>query len=182
MSFTRRLAAGIPAVGVTALAALAFAGAPAQATGEGAGHAGQPAVMASPCSDARTKCTGDAGDADGYGYGGGAAATTDVPNDNSTAGSDDADDDDTRGNPGYGGVQPSTSPATSPTPTANTDTVPPGGGVSPTTSAPTPGGGVSNGGTLPLTGAPMGATVALGALLVAGGTGAVWYTRRRRTA
>ena len=188
MSLTRRLAAGIPAVGVSALAALAFAGAPAQATGEGAGHAGQPAVMATPCTDARTKCADDAGEADGdgYGYGGGAAApTTTVPNDNSTAGSDDngdTDDDDTRGNPGYGGELPSTAPTTSPTPTGNTDTVPPGGGVSPTTSAPTPGGGVSNGGTLPLTGAPIGATVSLGGLLVAGGAAAVWYTRRRRSA
>ena len=53
MSLTRRLAAGLPAVGVTALAALAFAGAPACATGDAASHAGQPAVMATPCSDAR---------------------------------------------------------------------------------------------------------------------------------
>ena len=37
-------------------------------------------------------------------------------------------------------------------------------------------------GSLPLTGGPVGATVAVGAVLVAGGAGALWYTRRRRAA
>ena len=197
MSLTRRLAAGLPAVGVTALAALAFAGAPASAATGDAGRAVQPAVMTTPCADdARTKCTGAGAD----GYGGSDA--DEVPNDNATstgsgsgtdagAGDDDgsADDnggavDDDRGNPGYGGESPTPSPSVT-TPTGGTDTVPPGG-VSPTTSAPgtpgTPGGGVSAGGTLPVTGAPMAATLTVGAVLVAGGAAAVWYTRRRRTA
>jgi LPXTG-motif cell wall-anchored protein len=196
MSFTRRLAAGLPAVGVTALAALAFAGAPASATPD---EAGRPAVMATPCSDdARTKCVD--GDAAGYGYG---EDDDETPNDDSTGGADDngsgddnggddngsgdnngGNDDDDRGNPGYGGESPAPSPSET-TPTGTTDTVPPGGGESPATtpSAPTtPGGGVSAGGTLPVTGAPMGATLTVGAVLVAGGVAAVWYTRRRREA
>jgi LPXTG-motif cell wall-anchored protein len=194
MSLTRRLAAGLPAVGVTALAALAFAGAPASAATGDAGRAVQPAVMTTPCAtDARTKCTDGAG-GDGYGNGGN---DDEIPNDNGTsAGGDDTDGstddnggepDDDRGNPGYGGESPTPSPSVT-TPTGGTDTVPPGG-VSPTTSAPgtpgnpgTPGGGVSAGGTLPVTGAPMAATLTVGAVLVAGGAAAVWYTRRRRVA
>lgn len=194
MSFTRRLAVGLPAVGVTALAALAFAGAPANAQTGDAGRAGLPAVMATPCSDdARTKCDAD-GNAAGYGYG-----DDDIPNDNATDdnggaddnGSDDnggADDngsgDDDRGNAGYGGESPTPSPSET-TPTGTTDTVPPGGespAQSPSPSASTPGGGVSAGGTLPLTGAPMSATLTVGMVLVAGGAAAVWYTRRRREA
>jgi LPXTG-motif cell wall-anchored protein len=181
MSLTRRLAAGLPAVGVTVFAALAFAGSPANAAPDVAGAAARPVTMTTPCAAAeRTKC--------GYN-------DADVPDDNSTSPSSAGDDngtgagdnDDDRGNPGYGGVSPSTSPATptptTSTPTGNTDTVPPGG-VSPTTASPsTPtGGGVSPAGTLPLTGAPMGATVALGALMVAIGGFAVWYSRRRRNA
>jgi LPXTG-motif cell wall-anchored protein len=195
MSFTRRLAAGLPVVGVTALAALVFTAAPASAAPGDPANAGRPVVMATPCDeDARTKCVD--GDAAGYGYG-----DDDTPNDNSTGGADDnggddngGDDngsgDDDRGNPGYGGESPTPSPSET-TPTGTTDTVPPGGespAVSPSPSASTadtpgtPGGGVSAGGTLPLTGAPLGATITVGAALVVGGIGAVWYTRRRREA
>jgi LPXTG-motif cell wall-anchored protein len=174
MSLTRRLAAGLPAVGVIALAALAFAGPPASAS-EGAGAVGarQPAAMSTPCAaDSRAKCD-DAGK-DGYG---GTGNETEAPDD--------------RGNPGYGGESPT--PGTSTTPTGGTDTVPPTtvpptgttetlppGGVSPTTAG-TQGGGVSAG-ELPLTGAPVSATITVGAVLVAGGMAAVWYTRRRREA
>src|SRR5262245_23814713 len=70
MSLTRRMAAGLPVAGVTALAALAF-GAPAYATDGGSARAAQPAVTASPDSD---------GDDAGYGGGAPAAATT-APND-----------------------------------------------------------------------------------------------------
>jgi LPXTG-motif cell wall-anchored protein len=179
MTLTRRLAAGLPAAGVIAFAALAFTGTPALATGDGSTRAGQPVVMATPCSaDARNKCASSAA-SDGYGGGQAADDDGDIPNDNATAGGND----DTRGNPGYGGESPSPSPSET-TPTGTTDTVPPGGGESPGTVSPsnTPGGGVSAGGTLPLTGAPMGATLGLGGLMVAAGAAAVWYTRRRRSA
>jgi LPXTG-motif cell wall-anchored protein len=174
MSLTRRLAAGLPAAGVTVLAALALTGSPAAATGdESAARAKQPAVMTTPCSDVPRgeKCD--------YGYG-----------DDETPADNDATPDDngagagpTRGNGGYGGESPTPSPSPS-TPTASVDTVPPGGespAPSPSTSTSTPG-GVSAGGTLPLTGAPMGLTVALGGLMVAAGAAAVFYTRRRRNA
>ena len=178
MSFTRRLAAGIPAVGVTVLAALAFAGSPSNAAAGDAAQAVRPQVMASPCDDSgRVKC-------DGYGYGDvddePGVDDTDVPND------DDATDDatpgtsPTRGNGGYGGESPTAVPSTPP---ATANTVPPG--VSPTTVAPSPSktpGGVSAGGTLPVTGAPGGTTIGVGLLMVAVGGAAVWYTRRRRTA
>jgi LPXTG-motif cell wall-anchored protein len=52
----------------------------------------------------------------------------------------------------------------------------------PAAAATTPGGGVSAGHALPVTGAPMGAVVSLGALMVAAGALSVWYTRRRRNA
>ncbi|HEX5202535.1 MAG TPA: LPXTG cell wall anchor domain-containing protein, partial [Actinoplanes sp.] len=42
------------------------------------------------------------------------------------------------------------------------------------------GGGVSAGHALPVTGAPTGAIISLGALMVAAGAASVWYTRRRR--
>jgi LPXTG-motif cell wall-anchored protein len=178
MSLTRRLAAGLPAAGVIAFAALAFTGTPALATGDGSERAGQPVVMATPCdTDARQKCAASAAS---DGYGGGAQADNDgddIPNDNATGNNDD-----TRGNAGYGGESPAPSPSET-TPTGTTDTVPPGGGESPGTVPPTaPGGGVSAGGTLPLTGAPMGATIGLGAAMVVAGAAAVWYTRRRRSA
>jgi LPXTG-motif cell wall-anchored protein len=181
MSFTRRLAAGLPAVGVTLLAGLALTGGPAAATGDGAAaRAGHPAVMTVPCSQAQR------GDKCDYAHGGATSPT--------------------RGNGGYGSTAPSTSPSTSTpattpatpsmspsaspspsTPTASVDTVPPGGespAVSPSASPSqsTPGGGVSAGGTLPLTGAPMGLTVALGGLMIIGGGAAVYYSRRRRSA
>jgi LPXTG-motif cell wall-anchored protein len=181
MSLTRRLAAGIPAAGVTVLAALAFAGSPAQATGDTAESAARPAVMATPCADdARTSC---AGSADPDGYGGGQADDNDIPNDNAT--SPGAVDDD-RGNPGYGSESPAPSPSET-APTGTTDTVPPGGGVSPATTPATPPAdtetpppGVSAGGTLPLTGAPLATTIGIGAALVIAGGAAVYVTRRRR--
>jgi LPXTG-motif cell wall-anchored protein len=173
MSLTRRLAAGMPAAGVTVLAALALTGSPAAATGdESAARAKQPAVMSTPCSEVERgqKCD--------YGYAG-----DDTPGDNGAT-PDDNGTGPTRGNGGYGGESPTPSASPS-TPTASVDTVPPGGEspvTSPSPSASTPGGGVSAGGTLPLTGAPMGLTIAVGALMVAGGAAAVYYTRRRRSA
>ena len=178
MSLTRRLAAVLPAAGVTAVAALALTGAPAVATGDGpAARAQQPAVLTTPCAE------GERDEDCGYG-------------------DDDATGGGTRGNDGYGGESPTaspspsrttgsptpTTPATPATPTASVDTVPPGG-ESPVTSPPaspspsnTPGGGVSAGGTLPVTGPPMGLTVGAGGLLIAAGAAAVFYTRRRRSA
>jgi len=169
MTLTRRLAAGIPAVGVTALAAMAFAGTPAgAATADSAELAALPAVMIT------TPAPGGYGDGDG-----------EAP----------AGNDDDRGKPGYGGGQstkPTTpAPGVSTTPTGGTNTVPPGG-ESPATKPPKygPGGGVSagevpedngvSGGSLALTGAPVISTITMGAVLVAGGTAAIWYTRRRR--
>ena len=170
MSLTRRLAAGLPAVGVTVLAALALSGSPAAATGdESAARAKQPAVMTTPCSDVPRgeKCD--------YGYG------DDETPDDTDATPDDNGAGPTRGNGGYGGESPAPSPST---PTASVNTVPPGGegpATSPSPSQSTPG-GVSAGGTLPLTGAPMGLTMAIGGLMVAVGAAAVFYTRRRRSA
>jgi LPXTG-motif cell wall-anchored protein len=166
MSLTRRLAAGLPAAGVTIFAALALSGAPASAAPDDpAARAAQPAVMTTPCTGSSRECP------TGYGYG------SDVPNDTATS-AGTSDNGPTRGHPSYGGVSPSSSP----TPTGVVHTVPPGG-VSPTTVAPSPskshGAGVSPG-TLPLTGAPSAGVVGLGALLVAAGAAAVWYTRRRR--
>jgi LPXTG-motif cell wall-anchored protein len=181
MSLTRRVAAGLPAAGVTAFAALAFAGTPAiAATADAANAAVRPVVMTSPCTEVpRSKCSYPTGDAT---VPPGDVSPTD-DNGNTTGNGNTPH----RGHPSYGGVSPSASPTpTASTPTGNTDTVPPGGGVSPATVPPgygTPrGGGVSPAGTLPLTGAPMGVTLAFGALLVGAGAGAVWYSRRRRTA
>jgi LPXTG-motif cell wall-anchored protein len=177
MSLTRRVAAGLPAAGVTAFAALAFAGTPAiAATADAANAAVRPVVMTSPCTEVpRTKCS--------YPTGVATVPTSDVSPASTT---DDNGNTPHRGHPSYGSVSPSTTPTpTASTPTGDTDTVPPGGGVSPSTVTPgtTPrGGGVSPAGTLPLTGAPMGVTLAFGALLVGAGAGAVWYSRRRRTA
>jgi len=185
MSLTRRLAAGMPAAGVTLLAALALAGSPAAATGEeSAARAQQPAVMTTPCSDA------DRGDKCDYGNGNetpdnyATPTDTGAPQDDNVATPDDtgAPQDDngagpTRGNPGY-----SAGPATVPPSTPSTGDVNTPPGTSPATTPSTPGGGVSAGGTLPLTGAPMGLTVALGGLMIAGGAAAVYFTRRRRSA
>ncbi|WP_305782672.1 LPXTG cell wall anchor domain-containing protein [Symbioplanes lichenis] len=169
MSFARRLAAGLPVAGVTALAALAFTGAPAAATGDEAARVAHPAVMTTPSADDQRT------DADGYG---GEAPDSDTP---------------TRGQQGYGSESPATTPPTTPptaspspsTPTASVDTVPPGGELPATSPAPspsesTPGGGVSAGGTLPLTGAPLGLTAAVGGALLVAGAGAVLYGRRRK--
>jgi LPXTG-motif cell wall-anchored protein len=177
MSLTRRLAAGLPAAGVTVLAALALSGAPASAAGDDAAvRAGQPAVMTTPCTGTARECP------TGYGY----QDASETPGDDAAgAGAGAGDDGHTRGNGGYGSVGPSVSPTPSATtPTGGTDTVPPGG-VSPTTATPSPsspGGGVSAGGNLPVTGAPSGVTIALGGALVAAGAAAIWYTRRRRSA
>ncbi|MFI7544481.1 LPXTG cell wall anchor domain-containing protein [Actinoplanes sp. NPDC049599] len=171
MSLTRRLTAGLPAVGVTVLAALALSGAPAAATGdESAARAKQPAVMTTPCSEVPRGARCDYADDETPGD------TGATPDDNGGAGP-------TRGNGGYGGESPTPSPSPS-TPTASVDTVPPGGESPATSPAPTKStpGGVSAGGTLPLTGAPMGLTMAIGGLMVAGGAAAVYYTRRRRSA
>ena len=173
MSLTRRLAAGLPAAGVTIFAALALSGAPASAApGDPAARAAQPAVMTTPCTGSSRECP------TGYGY------HSAVPTDTATS-AGTSDHGPTRGHPSYGGVSPSSSPTPSATtPTGVVHTVPPGG-VSPTTVAPSPskshGGGVSPG-TLPLTGSPSVGIISLGALLVAAGAGAVWYSRRRRNA
>lgn len=191
MSLTRRLAAGLPAVGVLALAALALAGTPANA--DPGAYAARPGIMATPCADdARIKCAD--GDAVGDGYGGYDDTAGDgTPNDTGTSagpssGTSAGDDtgtsagDDDRGNPGYGGESPTPAPSLSSTPTGEANTVP-GGNVGPATVAPSkPGGGVSAGGTLPVTGGSMTMTIAFGAVLVAGGSAAVWYSRRRRNA
>jgi len=177
MSLTRRLAAGLPAAGVTIFAALALSGAPASASENPGTRVAEPAVMSTPCTGNSRDCPKD------YGQPAGTATT---PAGTPTGNADTP----TRGHSSYGGESPTT-PAPSPTtpgpggttPTAHTDTVPPNG-VSPTTVGPTPGqtkggGGVSPAGTLPLTGAPAAATVGLGALLVGAGIFAIWYSRRR---
>jgi LPXTG-motif cell wall-anchored protein len=176
MSLTRRLAAGLPAAGVAAFAALAFAGSPANAATADNAAAAHPAVMATPtCTDSpRSKC--------GYGHDTGGPGT---PGNNDTAGpgstgSGATAPGDHRGHPGYGTESPTTTP-TSSLPPAITDTVPPTGGSPSVSTSETPGTGLKSG-SLPLTGAPMGATMALGGLMVAAGGAAIWYTRRRRNA
>jgi LPXTG-motif cell wall-anchored protein len=187
MSLTRRLAAGLPAAGVTVLAALALTGSPAAATGDESVARAKPAVMATPCSAVPrgTKCDyagdetpgGNAATPDHHGgtpdANGGTPAAT--PDDNGAT-PDDNGAGPTRGHGSYGGE--------SPTPYGSVDTVPPGG-ESPATS-PSPrkstGGAVSAGGTLPLTGSPAGLTIALGGLMVAAGAAVVFYSRRRRGA
>ncbi|MFI5931072.1 LPXTG cell wall anchor domain-containing protein [Actinoplanes sp. NPDC051494] len=156
MSFTRRLAAGLPVAGVIAFAALALTGAPAAATGdEAATRVNLPVVMTTPSCASEER-----GEDCGYGYG--SAAPTDSPTTTPT-----------RGGSGYG----SEAPTTAPTPSASVDTVSPTPSVSPTT-----GRGVSPDNEsphLPVTGAPMGLIVAVGAVLIAGGAGAVYASRRR---
>lgn len=191
MSPLRRiLFAGLPAAGLTVAASLALAGSPATAMED---HAVRPVLVVTPCTQAdRDNCD--------YGTPGGAGTAT-------TGGGDTAGPPavvataPTRGHGGYGTTSPTpTTPATtkpSPapsttTPTGNVATTPPS--TTPTspgvsiqgseTPAPAPSvsGGVSAGHALPVTGAPMGAIVTLGALMVAGGAASVWYTRRRRSA
>src|SRR5690349_12089203 len=104
MTLTRRLAAGLPAAGVTVLAALALSGSPAAATGdEFAARAGQPAVMTTPCADVPRGEKCDYGNTDDETPTDDNSAT---PDDNGGAGP-------TRGNGGYGGE--------SPTPSASVD-------------------------------------------------------------
>ncbi|BCY14307.1 hypothetical protein [Actinoplanes sp. L3-i22] len=174
MSFVRRLALGLPAAGVTAFAALAIA---SPALAADTAQAGHPAVMASP-------------DRGNTGYGAEQPATTaptvaattatvatTAPAATTPAAVSPAATGGTRGHAGYG--------TESPQPTGVVQSVP--GGVNhetvpaPSKTVITKGGGVSSG-SLPLTGGPVGATVAVGAVLVAGGAGALWYTRRRRAA
>ena len=168
MSVKRRLAAaGMPAAGVTVLAALVLTGQPASAAPvDGLAPAARPgvAVLAAPVAEGDRGNAGygdDAGDDDDQtpgdnGSDDGSAGGSDNgsgDDDNGSGdgsdggngagnGSDDGDaDDDGRGNDGYGGVQPSSSPTPTPsasTPTGGPDNVPPGG-VSPTTTS--PGGG-----------------------------------------
>ena len=173
MSFSRRLTAGLPAVGVTVLAALALSGSPASAATD-VSQVGYPSVKTS---------SEPVRGADGYG---GTAnevpATTTPTTAPATTAATEAPDDTTgtRGNPGYGGESPAPS---SPAPSASEEV--PGGAlaetVTPAPSVSTAGAGVSSGSTLPVTGAPLAGTIALGGLLVAAGSSAVWYTRRRRT-
>lgn len=189
MSLTRRMiAAGLPAAGVTVLAALALSGAPASAAAPADAAGARPVVMATPCSGGyRGDC------AQGYGNATTPTGTlptthpagTRVPAGTATAPGGGH----TRGHSGYGNspttpATPST-PATT-TPTGNANTVPPGG-VSPSSATPAPavtkpGGGVSAGSALPVTGPPMGTMVSLGGLMIAAGAASVWYTRRRRNA
>jgi hypothetical protein len=190
MSHTRRMiAAGLPAAGVTVLAALALSGAPAMASPADAAGL-RPVAMATPCSGGyRANCN------QGYGSetpnGTAPATTAPAPAGATTT----AATTHTRGHGGYGGTSPATTPATTPTTvpatvptTAHAATVPPGG-VSPTTATPAPavtvtkpGGGVSAGSALPVTGPPMGTIVSLGGVMIAAGAASVWYTRRRRNA
>jgi hypothetical protein len=173
MSFSRRLTAGLPAVGVTFLAALAVSGSPASAATDVA-QAAYPVVKT---SDAPTGTRGQ----DGYGGTANEVPATSAPA--TTTPVDEAPDDTTgtRGNPGYGGESPAAS-SPAPSPSASEDV--PGGTaaetVSPAPSQSTQGAGVSSGSTLPVTGAPLAGTLALGGLMVAGGAAAVFYTRRRR--
>jgi LPXTG-motif cell wall-anchored protein len=175
MSFSRRLAAGLPAAGVTVLAALAFAGSQATAA-EPAAQGALPAVTASPDPTADTR--GNAG------YGGDVAEapgdTTAVTPTNTT---DDTPPGGTRGKPGY--VQSATPSTGTPTPSTPAPSTPVGlasESVGPETPVSTSGAGVSSGSTLPVTGAPLTGTLVAGGLMVAAGGAAVWYTRRRRNA
>ncbi|MFC7527236.1 LPXTG cell wall anchor domain-containing protein [Actinoplanes sp. GCM10030250] len=175
MSFSRRLAAGLPAVGVTVFAALAFAGSPATAA-ETTVEVAYPAVMTTPSADTRGNdgYTGDVSEVPG----GTAAATTPA------APADEVPGDD-RGNPGY--TATTTAPPTSTPPTSTPPSSPaPSGSVSDAVAPPAsngPGGtGLLNAKTLPLTGAPLTGTLVAGGVMVAAGVAAVWYTRRRRTA
>jgi hypothetical protein len=163
MSFSRRLAAGLPAAAVTAFAAFALTGTPATAA-EPVVQGANPAVMTSP--DPASDTRGNAAEVPGV------VATTP-----------------TRGNPGYGGESPTPTPTPSVSvsvPSVTVNSVPPGGvasdSVTPAPAVTTHGAGVSSGSTLPVTGAPLAGTLGVGGLLVAAGGVALWYTRRRRTA
>ena len=169
MSFVRRLAVGVPLAGATAFAALTIAS-PVLAAADT-----HPVVMASPDrgnagygSEAPTTAPTTAPAVAGTTTPPAVTATT-VPAAPVTGG--------TRGHAGYPSTPSSESPA--PLPSGSVQSVP-STGVS-DNSVPKPQGGIK-GGSLPLTGGPVGATVGVGAVLVAGGVGALWYTRRRKTA
>ncbi|MDI6103249.1 LPXTG cell wall anchor domain-containing protein [Actinoplanes sp. NEAU-A12] len=183
MSFTRRL----PTVGATVLAALALGGAPAMAT--------DAALKPAHASTVPSPDTGDQRGNPGYGgtvkeapqAPGGPAATTPAPTGSLKAATPTTTGP-TRGRPGYTpGIISSPGPSETATPpTGTVKEIPPVGvaseAVTPTATRTAGGAGVSSGGTLPLTGAPLGGTLALGGLMLAGGAAAVWYTRRRRNA
>ncbi|WP_436527181.1 hypothetical protein [Actinoplanes sp. HUAS TT8] len=176
MSFVRRLALGLPVAGVTAFAALTIAS-PALAAADAA-QAAHPVVAASP----------DRGNT-GYGNGElpsppttppttGVVTTTPPPAVTPSASVSPDTTGATRGHPGY-------SASISAGPSGGAQSVP-GNGVNHET-VPSPSESVSStpqvsSGSLPLTGGPVGATVGVGAVLVAAGAGALWYTRRRKTA
>jgi LPXTG-motif cell wall-anchored protein len=177
------IAAGLPAAGVTVLAALALSGAPAAASPADVPGL-RPVAMETPCSGGYR-----AGCAQGYGNQtpSGTLPATTQPTPGGTPSGTPATattaSTHTRGHGGYGQA-PTTPPTT--TPAGHANTVPPGG-VSPSTAAPAPsaskpGGGVSAGSALPVTGAPTGALASLGGLMLAAGAASVWYTRRRRNA
>jgi LPXTG-motif cell wall-anchored protein len=172
MSYVRRLALGLPAAGATAFAALTVA---SPALAADTVQAGNPVVMASP----------DRGHA-GYGAESPAAtspaaispaATTAAATTSpaAVAAASATPTGATRGHAGYGTPSPTAS-----LPIGSVKSVPSGGVNSATAPSPTKG-GVSSG-ALPLTGGPVAATVGVGAVLVAGGAGALWYTRRRKNA
>jgi hypothetical protein len=185
MSFSRRPAAGLVTVGATVLAALALGAAPAMATDVTlrAGHA-----IMTPSPD-----TGDQRGNPGYGTAqevpGTPAVTTPAPTATvkaTTAPPAATTTGPTRGRPGYTqGLSPS--PVQSSSLPTGTVKETPGTGVNSATAGPAPsasahGQGLSAGTRLAVTGAPLGGTLALGGLMLAGGATAVWYTRRRRNA
>lgn len=193
MSFSRRPAAGLATVGASVLAALALGGTPALAADltTKAGHA----IMTP---------TPGAGDQRGNpGYGDTAPETpgspaTAAPSTPAPAGSVKAATATTtattnapnRGRPGYSPSQslsPSASPSVTQSLPSGSIKETPGTGVNSATAGPratagSGGQGVSSGTSLPVTGTPLGATLALGGLMVAGGATVLWYTRRRRNA
>ena len=156
MTATRRiLDAGLPAAGLTVFAALAFTGSSAAAVED---HALlRPTVTATPC---------DSEDRGGCGYGSVSPTGTATPTDTVTGAGETPGTGPTRGHTGY----PSTDTVPPTTPPGVRDTV-----------TPSPG-GVSPAHELPVTGAPAGAIISLGAVLVAGGAASVYYTLRRRNA
>ena len=183
---SKLVVAGLPAAGVTVIAALALAGQPASAA-----PADLAVVRTSTGLSALENCdpvarlTGaechdnldDARGMDpGYGYG----------DDNGGTGNGNGGP--TRGDGGYGGVDnhsPSPSPNTpggpgAETPTPSAPASPRGsGGVSPD-EVPLTSNGTGAGDTLPLTGGPVAWYTLAGAILIAGGFVARFLTRRPR--
>ncbi|MEV6342229.1 hypothetical protein [Actinoplanes sp. NPDC051851] len=178
MSNVRRLAAGLPAAGITVFATLALAS-PATASPDVSDQGGKPAVVASP---------GDRGGDGGYPTVDDTTApppastpvttppTTPpatVPSESPVAVLP------TGGTRGHSGYELNETVSPTPTGTGGTKAVPPAGvqdeRVPPVKTT-------TKGGTLAVTGAPLAGTLALGGLLVGGGAAALWYTRRRKTA